>query len=107
LKNIDTWHPRIRTVFPASLSPQCLDVKLYIITCNVISDFRALGFLGFYLSSIGDDVCLAALDLFVQCLHGALMSTSGSQYMVAAMTVTEWASLDKVKFPFMPFISIS
>ncbi len=67
-----------------------------LITFNLISYFRALGFLGYYLSSIGDDACLAVLDMYVQCLHGALMSTSGSQHMVAAMTVTEWASLDKV-----------
>ena len=63
--------------------------------CNLF-DFRALGFLGFCLSSTGDNACLAALDMFVQCLHGALMSTSGAAHIVAGMTVTEWTSFDKV-----------
>lgn len=56
---------------------------------------RALGFLGFYLSEAGDDQSLGALDLVVQCLHGALSSTSGAQYMVTAMVISEWAALSK------------
>ena len=59
--------------------------------------FRALGYLGFSLSKAGDNHSLGALDIFVQCLHGALSSSSGSQFMVAAMVASDWASLSKVR----------
>lgn len=86
-----------RALTLTNISPVCKNFIYVVINRNILFHFRALGFLGFCLTSTGDNACLAALDMFVQCLHGALISSSGAAHIVAAMTVTEWASLDKVK----------